>query len=32
MVNFEERVEFGGNDPGISVMEVAIDMAYGVGF
>lgn len=31
MVNFRERLGFRGKEPGISVMKVAMDMAYGVG-
>lgn len=32
MVNFEERIGFGGNRSGISIEEVGINMAHGVGF
>lgn len=31
VVNFKERLGFRGKEPGILVMEVGIDMAYGVG-
>lgn len=32
MANFEERLGFGEKEPRILVMEIGIDMAYGVAF
>ena len=32
MMNFEERMEFGGKEPAVSNIEIGIDRAYGVGF
>lgn len=32
MMNFEERMEFGGKESWVSNIEIGIDRAYGVGF
>ena len=32
MMNFEERMEFGGKEPTVSNIEIGIDRAYGVCF